>query len=64
MSDCINSIVLKTDFKSQLHKDYYYDNVINILYGIDNKHKIIFKDNNRYNISPQNITFDNKSIIT
>lgn len=64
MSGCINSIVLKTDFKSKLHKDYYYDNVINILYGINNKHNIIFKDNNRYNISPQNIEIRETPLIT
>tara|TARA_R110000796_G_scaffold42625_1_gene105225 strand:- start:179 stop:409 length:231 start_codon:yes stop_codon:yes gene_type:complete len=55
-----SNITLKTDFINQLHKDCYYDNVLSILYGIDNKHKITFKDNNRYNVSSYNIKITDK----
>ena len=48
-------VEIKTTFNSQLEKDYYYENLLNILYGFNNIHKITYKDNNKYNLSKDNV---------
>jgi hypothetical protein len=48
---------IKKQFNSQLEKDYYYDNLLNILFGFNNKHRIHFKDNDKYNLSNDNVIF-------
>ena len=39
------NIILKTNFTTETAKDIYYENILNILYGINNRHKISFIDN-------------------
>jgi hypothetical protein len=39
------NIILKTSFTTETAKDIYYENILNILYGINNRHKISFIDN-------------------
>jgi hypothetical protein len=46
---------VKTDFQSIQHKKRYYDNLLNILYGTNNRDNILFKDNNPYNLNKDNI---------
>lgn len=36
-----------------------YDNIINLLYGYENKDKIRFNDNNPYNLQKDNVYFVN-----
>jgi len=36
---------IKTSFTTETAKDIYYENILNILYGINNRHKISFIDN-------------------
>ena len=56
----INMVEIKTSFNSQLEKDYYYENLLNILYGFNNRHRITFKDNNKYNLSKENVIISNE----
>jgi len=37
---------VKTDFQSIQHKKRYYDNLLNILYGVNNKDNIILISQN------------------
>ena len=49
-------VSVKTEFKSLLEKDSYYQNIMNILYGVDKK--ITYIDNNRFNIDYSNLIFN------
>ena len=46
---------IKTVFTSEYQKSCYYNNILNILYGMDKT--INFKDNNKYNIDYDNLVF-------
>jgi|DEB0MinimDraft_6_1074348.scaffolds.fasta_scaffold640299_1 hypothetical protein len=51
---------IKTTFQSIQHKKRYYDNLLNILYGCDNRDNIVFKDGNSYNLNKDNIILINQ----
>ena len=53
-------VEIKTSFNSQLEKDYYYENLLNILYGFNNRHRITFKDNDKYNLSKDNVIINSE----
>ena len=46
-----------TEFTDNNHKLQYYQNILVILFGLDNIHKISFKDLDYTNLSQENIVF-------
>lgn len=52
-----NSLTSLTTIKDFTDNDYI--NILNILYGLDSINRITFKDNNKYNLSKENIIMNN-----